>query len=815
MKTGRRRRDGMGLMEDVGRIVTGSARPAETLQRIVALVSERFSIDVCSIYARDARGDDLVLAATQGLSPASVGRIRMKRHEGLTGLVLETMAPVFVKHPERHPRYKFFAGSGEERFQTYLGLPLVYHGQTLGAVVMQTMAPDGLRAREIPLFSAVASQIAGALAYANLLESLEKAGEEGRDRRNRAARRQDALSGGGGSAAAGILRGIPASRGFGAGQARYLPEPVDFSEIFYERTQDPAGERRRFEAAHALAETQVAALCEEGGRGLSGENQAILQAYLMYLRDGGLKRRVLASIEEGYRAEYALKEVILGLTRHFSRLEDPYLRERGGDIEIIGRRILRNLQGIREDTQMFDRDTIVIATNLSPAEIIHLRQERLRGILLRAGGATSHAAILARSFGIPMVIGAGEVIGAIREGDPLLLDGNTGAVYPRPSAVVIREYRRLASDQARRSKALDGLRSLPAVTRDGVAVRLGANINLLSDLELVERAGADEIGLYRTEFPFLAQDRFPTEEEQADLYGRAVAWAKGRSVTIRTLDVGGDKFLSHMDYAREDNPFLGWRSIRVSLELQDMFREQLRAILRTSAAGPVQILFPMVSSLDEMHAILSLLEEEKRRLRQRSQAFDERMPVGILLEVPAAVWILDRLLPLVDFVSVGTNDLIQYTLAVDRNNPKVASLYNPLHPAVLEALRSVVAACRKAGKPLVVCGEAAANPRCTFLYLGMGIRNLSMSATSLPAVKQFLRNARFSDARQTIQRVWKLDRAADIEEAVRTAIGGLYEEAPSLDLPLGVRATARSSAVPFPDGESVRGDGTQEDRKRK
>jgi phosphotransferase system, enzyme I, PtsP len=382
-----------------------------------------------------------------------------------------------------------------------------------------------------------------------------------------------------------------------------------------------------------------------------------------------------------------------------------------------------------------------------------------------------------------MVIVSRSLLKEIQEHDLLIIDGRSGVIYHEPSEIIIREYQRLADDKARQYGRLEAIRSAKAQTPDGFEVRLGANISLLSDFELVEKYGADHIGLYRTEFPFLVRERFPSESEQVDLYRRVLAAANGKDVTIRTLDVGGDKFLSYLDYPREDNPFLGWRSIRVSLELRDVFKDQIRAILRASAFGHLKILFPMISSVREIKDTLSIIDEEKMRLRGKGIPFDDTIEVGLLLEVPAAVVILEKLLKYVDFVSVGTNDLTQFVLAVDRNNQKVAPLYNPLHPAVVSIIRDIASVCRKNNKPMVICGEAASNPKCAYLYLAMGIDQLSMNAPSVPIIKHLIRHVRLADAREVLAAALSMEDTYEIEalvdNRVSPVLNGLNADAPA------------------------------------
>jgi phosphotransferase system enzyme I (PtsP) len=587
-----------------------------------------------------------------------------------------------------------------------------------------------------------------------------------------------------------IIRGVPVSAGVGDGHAHYLRESIVFSDVYYREADDVDHEISRFENALKRSEVQVERLCSDVRSDVSPGDEDILRTYLKYLHDLGLKNKIIAQIRQKNAAECALKEVILDYVRQFSRMEDPYLRERGFDIENVGKRILRNLLGFEdEDPKRFAEKTIVIASSISPGELINLRQENLKGIIVSKGGAASHVSILARSFEMPMVIVSRALLREIQENDLLIIDGMSGVIYHEPSELIVREYQRLEDEKARQYGRLEAIRTAKAQTPDGFEVRLGANISLLSDFELVEKYGADHIGLYRTEFPFLVRERFPSENEQVDLYRRVLTAAKGKDVTMRTLDVGGDKFLSYLDYPREDNPFLGWRSIRVSLELRDVFKEQIRAILRASAFGHLKILFPMISSVKEIKDALSIIDEEKSDLREKGIHFDDRIKVGLLLEVPAAAVILEKLLKYVDFVSVGTNDLIQFVLAVDRNNQKVAPIYNPLHPAVISIIRDIASVCRKNDKPMVICGEAASNPKCAYLYLAMGINQLSMNAPSVPIIKHLIRRVRFADARDVLAVALSMEDAEEIEELVNERVSLVLNDL-NADAPVRSRSTA-------------------------
>jgi len=754
-------RDKISILEDIGRIITESSRPHRTLEKIVELVAGKFNTDVCSVYLLDTDKQSLVLQATVGLRKESIGRVRMSIHEGLTGLVLEEMQPVFVVNPATHPRYNFFEKSGEEIYSTYLGVPLVHLQNSLGVLVVQTVHEDAVTESDIALFSTIASQISATVAYTGLLDDLKKERQDRRDIEKKLLEEVEIHAEK--TAKKGLIRGMPVSPGFAEGQAHYLGESIGFDQIEYEETEDVSSEISRLEAAFRRSQEEIIALTKHV-KDMSGQDEAILDAQVMALQDRSFKKKIIAHIkEEGSCAEYALKKAVLKYVEFFSGMEDPYLRERSSDIEDIGKRVLRKLLGYEgSKSRQFASKTVVIASDISPIDLIGLRQNNLKGVVLSRGGKTSHTVILAKSFEIPMVIGVRDMLDTVKENDFLIVDGTSGLVFSKPPQVIIDEYARLKAEKANKFQRLDVLRDLVAKTKDGYEIRLGANIGLLSDLELVKKYGAEHIGLYRTEFPFLVRKEFPSENEQFLLYKKVVEGAEGRSVTIRTLDVGGDKFLSYLDYPKEQNPYLGWRSIRVSLELDDIFRTQIRAILKASAFGHIKILFPMITSVGEVRSITSLLDEEKNLLEKRGAPFDTTINIGIMVEVPGAVKILDRLLHYVDFVSIGTNDLIQYTLAVDRNNQKVASLYDPLHPAVISTILDVVSICKKNNKEVSICGEAASNPRCAYLFTAFETDKLSMNPASVPVIKDLIRKVRLTDTKKALNRVLLMEDSREI-----------------------------------------------------
>ncbi|MCK4509569.1 MAG: phosphoenolpyruvate--protein phosphotransferase, partial [Desulfuromonadales bacterium] len=487
--------------------------------------------------------------------------------------------------------------------------------------------------------------------------------------------------------------------------------------------------------------------------------------HLMILEDRSFIKKLQKEITNGHSAAYALEKTVADYIEVFRKMEDPYLRERASDMEDIGRRILANLVGDTPgQTLHLKHPGILVARQILPSDMASLDNEQILGIITEVGEKNAHAVIMAKSMGIPAIVAVRGALKYIAPEDNLIIDANTGRIYINPVETVKDEYQRLQLDQTRELCRLDEYRDQPATTSDGERIILRANIGLISDINVAKRFGAEGVGLYRTEFPYMARGDFPSRNDQYELYSRVVKDFAGHPVTIRTLDIGGDKFLSYLDYSGEDNPYLGWRSIRVSLELDDIFREQIRAVLRASAFGNVKLMFPMITSVGEVKKIILILDEEKNRLKKGGVQFDETIKAGIMIEVPAAVNILNKLLSYVDFVSIGTNDLIQYTLAVDRNNPKVASLYNPLHPAVIMTVSEIVSVCKEKGKEVGICGEAAFNPKCAYLFLGMGIDRLSMNPSSIPLIKELIMKMKRSDGEVALKKVLDMGDETEISD---------------------------------------------------
>jgi len=757
-----RRTAGFTILEDVSAITARSEDLQETLQKIVEVVAERTETDVCSLYILDPRAQLLTLWATTGLHSESVGKVTMAVGEGLTGTALEKLDVVMAVDAMAHPRYKYFPETGEERYHSFVGIPVIERGSALGVLVVQTLRRRKFSRNEVRLLKAIAAQVGGIVLQARLLEDLKSKEKETRDYRRRmitAIKRLQALEKTAGEPdepvpgrpRGGRLHGLAAAPGFGRGHAHVLAPPVSFALIEERAGDEPETERQRFWSAVAESAVELETMKARLARRLPEFDGGIIDAHRMMLEDRGFTSKIEGEIARGLAAEAALKRVVEEYLETFNSMAEGYLRERAADVKEVGLRVLRNLLGVEEIERELPADTVLVAEDITLADLTMVEHEQLRGIVLATGGVTSHASILAKSFEIPTVVGVEHLTEAVHEGDELIVDGNSGAVYVQPSVDVAREYDRLDREYRAFNRELDSLKGEPAETADGRKITLYANIGLLADLVFAHRHGAEGIGLYRTEFPFLSFRDFPDEEEQYQLYARVVRGMEGKLVTIRTLDLGADKYPGYLRGAREENPFLGWRSIRISLEMPELFKMQLRAILRVGVLGRVRIMFPMISSVEEIRRAKELLEEAKDELRQQGREFEPKMPVGMMVEVPSAVSLATHLVREIDFFSIGTNDLIQYVLAVDRNNRKVAPLYEPLHPAVLAAIHETVQVAKGAGKSVGMCGEMAADPLCTVVLLGLGLDDLSMGPFFVPVVKRLVRSVPYG-ATRTIAR---------------------------------------------------------------
>lgn len=748
------------MLETLHRIVqeVSSAKGlTQALNIIVKRVAETTGGDVCSVYLIDRDSNEYVLMATVGLNEDAVGRVRLMPNEGLVGLVGEREEPVNLDDADRHPRYRYFPETGEERFHAFLGVPIVHFRRLLGVLVVQQQASRRFDDEEVAFLVTLAAQLAGAIAHSEASGGI------------------DGLHNG--TPLGGNALGIPGAPGIAVGQGMVVYATADLNGVPDRQADNPEHEAEAFLAAVQAVREEVRTLSERLDGLVSADEQLIFDAYLRMLDGDSLIDETLGHIRAGNWAPGALRETISKHVKIFADMDDPYLRERASDVRDLGRRILMRLQLDSGDKRVPPPATILVGQEVSASQLVEVPRERLVGVLSARGSGSSHVAILARALGVPAVMGVGDLPVGRLEGKQLILDGYSGRVYIEPSPAIRKEYRRLLREEAELSAGLRALRDEPSVSPDGRAVQLMVNTGLMSDINSALDVGCDGVGLHRTEFPFMIRDRFPGEEEQTSIYSQVLESYGQRPVVLRTLDVGGDKPLPYFPVT-EDNPFLGWRGIRLTLDHPEIFLTQLRAMLRAgSGRGNLRIMFPMISRLEEVDEAVALLHRAAAELREEGHAV-EIPPVGVMIEVPAAVYQADALARKVDFISVGTNDLTQYLLAVDRNNPRVADLYTELHPAVLRALQEVAAAGRRNDTPVSVCGGMAGDPIGATLLLGLGVDSLSMSAGSLLRVKWVLRSMSSESLRALFAAAVAMESAAEIRAMVgehlqEAGLGGL------------------------------------------
>ncbi|MBC5304788.1 phosphoenolpyruvate-protein phosphotransferase PtsI [Klebsiella pneumoniae] len=546
-----------------------------------------------------------------------------------------------------------------------------------------------------------------------------------------------------------MISGILASPGIAFGKALLLKEDeivIDRKKISADKVDQ---EVERFLSGRAKASAQLEVIKTKAGETFGEEKEAIFEGHIMLLEDEELEQEIIALIKDKHMtADAAANEVIDGQATGLEELDDEYLKERAADVRDIGKRLLRNILGLAIiDLSAIQDEVILVAADLTPSETAQLNLNKVLGFITDAGGRTSHTSIMARSLELPAIVGTGSITAQVKNGDYLILDAVNNQVLINPSNEQIEALRSLQAQVAEEKAELAKLKDLPAITLDGHQVEVCANIGTVRDVEGAERNGAEGVGLYRTEFLFMDRDALPTEEEQFAAY-KAVAEACGsQAVIVRTMDIGGDKELPYMNFPKEENPFLGWRAVRIAMDRKEILRDQVRAILRASAFGKLRIMFPMIISVEEVRALKKEIEIYKQELRDEGKAFDESIEIGVMVETPAAATIARHLAKEVDFFSIGTNDLTQYTLAVDRGNDMISHLYQPMSPSVLNLIKQVIDASHAEGKWTGMCGELAGDERATLLLLGMGLDEFSMSAISIPRIKKIIRNTNFEDAK--------------------------------------------------------------------
>jgi phosphotransferase system enzyme I (PtsP) len=690
------------------------------LDELVKIIAADMAAEVCSVYVLRA-GDVLELFATQGLKSEAVHVTRLRVGEGLVGDIAAHARPLALADAQSHPRFAYRPETGEEIYHSFLGVPILRGGRVIGVMAIQSRSRRQYVEEEVETLQTVAMVLAELVAGGELVDPAET-------------RLADGI---------GLLplrlEGVRLNGGLAAGRAVLHNPRIVVQRLVAEDTEAELGRlAEALSGMHSALDDLLAGAELSSG----GEPRDILETYRMIAEDRGWLGRIREAIGTGLTAEAAVQKVQDDTRARMSHVTDPYLRDRLLDFENLTNHLLQHLAGEGETAAARDLpdDVVLVARSLGPAELLDYERRRLRALVLEEGSATAHVAIIARALDLPVLGRVKDVLGNIDSLDHVIVDADNAQMFVRPGEDVLQAFEQSMRARAARRAAYASIRNLPAVTRDGVSVSLKINAGLLADLHQLREWGADGVGLYRTEVPFMVRSTFPNVEEQSRFYRKVFEQAGDRPVAFRTLDIGGDKLAAYMPYAREDNPAMGWRSIRIGLDHPVLLRQQLRALVCAAAGHRLEVMFPMISEVAEFNAARAIFDLELERARSRSEPLPSEVRVGAMLEVPSLAWQLDALLPRVDFLSVGSNDLFQFLFASDRGNPNLSERYDMLSPAALSLLRAVVEACARAEVPLAICGEMAGRALEAMALVGVGFRTLSMTPPSIGPVKSMVRS---------------------------------------------------------------------------
>ncbi|CNH79082.1 fused phosphoenolpyruvate-protein phosphotransferase PtsP/GAF domain [Yersinia kristensenii] len=724
----------------------------DALELLVNETCLAMDTEVCSIYLADNDRRCYYLMATRGLKKPRGRTITLAFDEGIVGLVGRLAEPINLADAQSHPSFKYVPQVKEDRFRAFLGVPIIYRRQLLGVLVVQQREHRQFDESEESFMVTLAMQLAGILSQSQLNAIF------GQYRQTR-------------------IRALAAAPGVAVAEGWQDTSQPSLDLVYEASTLDTAQERERLTQALEEAAAEFRRFSKRFAASSQKESAAIFDLYSHLLNDARLKRELFAQIDAGSVAEWAVKQVVEQFAAQFASLQDTYMRERASDLRALGQRLLFHLDDSTSGASQWPERFILVADELTATLLAEVPQDRLAGVVVRDGAANSHAAILVRAMGIPTVMGA-DIQPALLNQRLLIVDGYRGEVLVDPEPVLVKEYQRLVTEEIELSKLAEDEVEQPAALRSGERVQVMLNAGLSPEHEQLLGGRVDGVGLYRTEIPFMLQSGFPSEEEQVAQYQGMLQLYPNKPVTLRTLDIGADKQLPYMPIS-EENPCLGWRGIRVTLDQPEIFLIQVRAMLRANAGtGNLGILLPMITSLEEVDEAKRLIDRAGREVQELLGHELPQPKLGVMVEVPAMIFMLPYLKSRVDFISVGTNDLTQYLLAVDRNNTRVASLYDSLHPAMLQVLSHILTQATQSGLQVSLCGEMAGDPMGALLLVGLGYRNLSMNGRSVARIKYLLRNIDLVDAQALAERVLSAQMTTDVRHLTaafmeRKGLGGL------------------------------------------
>ncbi|MEO8896069.1 MAG: phosphoenolpyruvate--protein phosphotransferase [Rhizomicrobium sp.] len=719
------------------------------LDKLVGVIASNMVAEVCSIYLRRA-GKMLELFATEGLNRAAVHNTRMREGEGLVGMVAQTAEAVNLSDAPSNPHFSYRPETGEDPYKTFLGVPIVRGGQVFGVLTVQNKAERIYAEEEVEALQTVAMELAEVVAQGGFFNVAELDEPELRVDRPRK------------------FTGEGLSEGVAVGHL-VLHEPrVKVDRMI---ADNPVEELKRLEAAISSLRESVDQMLVSSELDLTGEGREVIEAYRLFAYDQGWRQRMRDAVRTGLTAEAAVERVQDETRLRVQRLGDPLLRERAHDLDDLARRLLRHLTGDSHAVESLPRDAILVARNMGPAELLDYGREKLLGLALEDAASTSHVAIVARSMGLPLVSSLDGIADSARAGDGLVLDGESGEVHLRPPAEIIAAFEEKRGLRRQAQARFAAIREMPAVTKDGVPIRLMMNAGLEFDMPHLKESGADGIGLFRTELQFMLGETMPRLADQCAFYKSILDAAGDKPVVFRTLDLGGDKVLPYARWEREENPALGWRAIRIALDRPALLRYQVRALLMASAGRTLRILLPMVSDVDEFNRGRALIDRELERARLINLTRPTQVLVGAMLEVPALAFMLPQLMRSADFVSIGSNDLLSLAFAVDRTNPRVARRYDSLNPASLTLIRLIVQSAAENSGDLSLCGEMAGRPLDAMALLGLGIRTLSMQPGQIGPIKMMIRSLNLGEVSAFVDRL-----CGRVDHSLRTRLSAFAAE---------------------------------------
>lgn len=730
-------------LREIVQQVTASSDLNEAMNELVRQTRSAMNVDCCSIYLRQHHQQHYVLAATDGLAASAVGRAKIPLGEGIVGLIGDKEELINLADARSHPQFKYLPEAREDAFISFLGAPIIHQRTTLGVLVVQQKLERLFEEGEESFLVTLASQLATVIAHAEAKGNLRSPNWHG------------------------MLRGLAGSPGLAIGRAWVWRPRIELAQVTERKADDPLLQHQRLNKVLVQVEDELNGMALRLQESQASESVAVLEVYQYLLKDPLFIALIRQQIDQGWIAGSAVKRICEQHIAQFSHMSDPYLRERAADIRDLGQRLLTRL--IHEDEGMhslsLDEPVILVADEISATLIAEIPANKLKGIVSAKGSVNSHAAILARSMGVPAVMGI-EHNFELLEDRLLIVDGYNGDLLVEPVASVLREYKKLIKQEQQMDQLFVSVGHESARTLDEVPVALLLNAGLSANTIISANDTVEGIGLFRTEIPFMLRDRFPSEQEQITTYRRVLANYVGKPVCMRTLDVGGDKQLPYFPIV-EENPFLGWRGIRLTLDHPEIFLVQLKAMLRASLGlDNLSIMLPMVTNLDEVRAARRMLDRAWREVSAETPEHEViRYPsLGVMIEVPSLLYLLPDLAPLVDFWSVGTNDLTQYLLAVDRNNGRVANIYDALHPAVLRALQQIIEAGERFGKPVSICGELAGDPIGVLILLAMGYRRFSMNSSNILRIKYIVRQSRCDELKKLLAETESQHRLGSIKQ---------------------------------------------------